>query len=108
MEDATCISDPMTSGQCAFNGAFDGHGGRADVDFVGARLVPNIRAAAGPRVSGDALQTTNQASRAQQARATAESAAFADLECARTSGAQSICNLSARSGRQRSLEHLQI
>ena len=35
---------------------FDGHGGRAAADFVGARLVPNIRAAAGPRVSGDALQ----------------------------------------------------
>ena len=58
MEDATYVSEPgpTTSGQCAFYGVFDGHGGRAAADFVGARLVPNIRAAAGPRVSGDALQ----------------------------------------------------
>ena len=56
MEDATFISEPTTDGQCAFYGVFDGHGGRAAADFVGARLIPNIRAAAGPRVSGDALQ----------------------------------------------------
>lgn len=58
MEDATYVSEPgpTTSGQCAFYGVFDGHGGRAAADFVGARLVPNIRAAAGPHVSGDALQ----------------------------------------------------
>ena len=56
MEDATYVSEPTTSGQCAFYGVFDGHGGRAAADFVGARLVPNIRAAAGPRVTGDALQ----------------------------------------------------
>ena len=54
MEDATYVSEPTTSGQ-AFYGVFDGTAG-APPPISSARAWCRTSAAAGPRVSGDALQ----------------------------------------------------
>ena len=40
MEDATYVSEPTTSGQCAFYGVFDGHGVRA---AAGGRRAPGAK-----------------------------------------------------------------